>query len=158
MADIQTALSQAINEWEQAVDAQITPANQAPMGVSQATFEFIMNNPGKFKRVVIRELEAQGYKPSSTTTLISAMVRQNKVHMDIDKRLTAIAKSYTPVQARSKQQAKTKPVNPVKQGIAALPIAAVKGFDVDVLIDSLTLRQAMMLRKRLNDIFIGEQV
>jgi|GEM_PF-1354509 len=120
MADIQTALSQAINEWEQQGGTQNTPAKPAPVGVSQATFDYIKNNPGMSKSAVIRELKELGYKPSSTTTLISAMVRQGLVHITASKRLNAIAKSYIPVQAGKRLKAKT--ASPVKQGIAALPI------------------------------------
>jgi hypothetical protein len=159
MTDIQSALTQAITEWEQGANA--TPqTKQVSVGVSKATFDHIKNNPTKTKSAVIRELEERGYKPSSTTTLISAMVRQGIVHMTESKRLKAVAESYAPLKARKKFAAKA--ASPGAQGIAALPITAsapvtARGFDVDALIDSLTLRQAMVLRKRLNDMWIGEQ-
>jgi hypothetical protein len=122
MADIQTALSQAINEWEQQGGTQNTPAKPAPVGVSQATFDFIKNHPAITKSAAIQALKELGYKPSSTTTLISAMVRQGLVHITASKRLNAIAKSYTPIQAGKRLKAKAETASPVKQGIAALPI------------------------------------
>jgi hypothetical protein len=100
MTDIQTALTQAINEWEGVA---------APVSVSQATFDYIRDNPGKSKSVVIRELEARGFKPTSTTTLISAMLRQKLVKIDADKRLTTLVKSYAPIQANKKHKAKKLP-------------------------------------------------
>ena len=174
MSDIKTALAQAIDEWEQGVDAASTPAQtKAPTtGVSHATFDYIKRNPGKSIQAVVRELEVQGYKTTSTTTLISAMVRQGLVHKDKHKCLRTTAASYSPVQAAKKPKGKVfkdpKPVTLVQQGIAALQPHAtpavveaaptIKEFNVDALIDSLTLRQAMELRKRLNDMWMGSHV
>lgn len=160
MSDIKTALAQATNEWEQGADASPTAAPAPMTGVSQATFDHIKNNPGKSIQAVVRALEAQGYKTTSTTTLISAMVRNGIVQKDRDKRLVAVTETHVPAQTTKKVKERG-----VKQGIAAVqPQAApatveapptVKEFDVDALIDSLTLRQAMELRKRLNDMWMG---
>lgn len=136
MADMKTALSKVINEWDNATpDAPaatpIKKDGRITTGVSQATFDFIKNNPGKTKAVAIRELEEQGYKPTSTTTLISAMVRQGQVVVDDSGHLTAKRGYYTPVKyipskktAKAAKVAKPAPMQQVReetpQGLAAL--------------------------------------
>lgn len=135
MPDMQTALSKVINDWEKETTMNDTQTEQAPKqdkrittGVSHATFDHVKRNPGKTKAVVVRELDEQGFKPTSTTTLLSAMIRQKKIIVDVDGKLRAASDSYTPVKympvkrkqkaAPALKQAKIEAVTP--QGLAAL--------------------------------------
>jgi hypothetical protein len=135
MADMKTALSKVINEWDKDAPAptEYKQDGRTTTGVSQATFEYVRRNPGKTKAVAIRDLELQGYKPTSTTTLLSAMVRQKQILVDTDGKLRTAADHYTPVKyvPSSKAAKPVKPVKPVKpapkqvkeeapQGLAAL--------------------------------------
>ena len=123
MADMKTALSKVINEWEK--DIPDAPAykqdGRTTTGVSQATFEYVRRNPGKTKAVAIRDLEVQGYKPTSTTTLLSAMVRQKQILVDTDGKLRTAADHYTPV----KYVPSSKAAKPVKPAPKFVPIAHV---------------------------------
>ena len=132
MADMQTAISRIINDWEKEITMQTEQTTKqdkrVTTGVSQTTFDYVKNNPGKTKAVVISELDAKGFKPASTTTLLSAMIRQKKIIVDINGGLRAASDKYTPVKsipAKRKQmaapalkQAKIEVVTP--QGLAAL--------------------------------------
>jgi hypothetical protein len=131
MADMQTAISRIINDWEKEITMQTEQTTKqdkrVTTGVSQTTFDYVKNNPGKTKAVVISELDAKGFKPASTTTLLSAMIRQKKIIVDINGGLRAAADKYTPVKsipAKRKQMAapRQKPVEHVapSQGLAAL--------------------------------------
>ena len=129
MADMKTALSKVINEWDKDAPApmEYKQDGRTTTGVSQATFEYVRRNPGKTKAVAIRDLEVQGYKPTSTTTLLSAMVRQKQILVDTDGKLRTAADRYTPVKYVPSSKA-AKPVKPAPkqvkeeapQGLAAL--------------------------------------
>lgn len=116
MPDMKTALSKVINEWEKDT-APEAPASteykkdgRTTTGVSQATFDYVKRNPGKTKAVAVRELEQQGYKPTSTTTLLSSMIRQRHMTLDTNGGLHAAIAHYTPV----KHVPSNKPAKPVK--------------------------------------------
>ena len=156
MPDMKTELNKVINEWE----------NGAPSGgtVSQRTFKYIQDNPGGTAKNAIIALETMGLKPSSTTSLISAMVRQGIIRKDESKRLYPIAPAYVPLKqngvkkpkpkAAPKAKAPALPPAPEAQGIAALHIPP-KAFDAAALIDTLTLRQALEVRALLNKMCEG---
>lgn len=102
MADMKTALSKVISQWDtDAPDApaptEYKPDKRTTTGVSQATFDYVKRNPGKTKAVAIKELEQQGYKPTSTTTLLSSMIRQGHITLDAKGGLSAAIEHYTPV-------------------------------------------------------------
>lgn len=154
MPDMKTELNKVINEWE----------NGAPSGgtVSQRTFKYIQDNPGGTAKNAIIALETMGLKPSSTTSLISAMVRQGVIRKDESKRLYPIAPAYVPLKQNGVKKPKPKPKAEPKaapqtasaQGIAALHVLP-KTFDAAALIDTLTLRQALEVRALLNKMCEG---
>lgn len=143
MPDLKTELNKVINGWEKETNMnakhaiQDVPASteykkdgRTTTGVSQATFDYVKRNPGKTKAVAIQELEQQGYKPTSTTTLLSSMIRQGHMTLDTNGGLHAAIEHYTPVKyVPSKTPAKPVKVSkpaPVQakeespQGLAAL--------------------------------------
>jgi len=154
MPDMQTELSKVINGWENGASSA--------MGVSQTTFHYIKENPGCTSKSAVEALEKMGLKPTSTVSLISAMVRQNHVRKDANRKLYAIASAYVPIKQNSAKKTKPKAVKPSPapapapapeaQGIAALYVPP-KAFDAAALIDSLTLRQALELRALLNEVW-----
>jgi hypothetical protein len=148
MPDMKTELNKVINEWENG--AHSAPSNGT---VSRRTFKYIQDNPGCTVNAAIAALEKMGLKPSSTTSLISAMVRQLSVRKDEFKRLYPIADAYMPLKQNSTKKPKPKPA-PEAQGIAALHVLP-KAFDAAALVDTLTLRQALEVRALLNKLCEG---
>ena len=149
MPDMQTELSKVINGWENG-----TPS---AMNISQTTFHYIKEHPGCTTVSAVKELEKMGLKPASTVSLISAMVRQNQVRKDANRKLYPIASAYTPLKQSNAKKARLTPKpkevpTPEVQGIAALYVPP-KAFDAAALIDSLTLRQALELRALLNEVW-----
>lgn len=132
MPDMKTALSKVINEWEKDTTPTPAPAStgnkpdgRTTTGVSHATFDYVKRNPGKTKAVAIKELEQQGYKPTSTTTLLSAMVRQKQVTVDRNGGMYITIDKYVPVKNVTglKKAAKPAPLQvkeDAPQGLAAL--------------------------------------
>jgi uncharacterized protein YneF (UPF0154 family) len=152
MPDMKTELNKVINEWENG--APSAPSNGT---VSQRTFKYIQDNPGCTVNAAIAALEKMGLKPSSTTSLISAMVRQLSVRKDEFKRLYPITNAYVPLKQNGVKKPKPKPKavpQAPAQGIAALQVLP-KTFDAAALIDTLTLRQALEVRALLNKMCEG---
>lgn len=151
MPDMKTELNKVINEWENG--APSAPSNGT---VSQRTFKYIQDNPGCTVNAAIAALEKMGLKPSSTTSLISAMVRQKCVRKDESKRLYPVSLAYVPLKQNGtkKPKPKAEPKAASAQGIAALHIPP-KAFDAAALVDTLTLRQALEVRALLNKMCEG---
>lgn len=129
MPDIQTELQKIMQAWEQPETTQ-QPPKDTPMftktiGVSEATFNIVRDQPGLSKRDYVKELTKAGYKKTSTTALLNQMERRGHIWEDVDGLLHARLSEYRPLgagQARKKVAAKkykTKDV-PVPEGIAAL--------------------------------------
>ena len=190
MADIKTALERVINEWEGKADnaapqPQANKPGQAPNskahlfkpinGVTQATFDFVKANPGVTRPQAYRALEAQGYKASSTASLLTAFIRQGQMELT-DGKLFTTSNEYVPLKtgaAAKKKAAKVrrmatkvakvaKAAPVVEAGIAALqpqPTPALRSaiittnFSVDNILKNLTIMQAKELRDALNNLF-----
>lgn len=102
MPDIQSAMQQALNDW--ANDLTTTQPESTPTmtpsestGTSRATFNFVRDNPYVTATEAVHALVQQGYNPSSTTSLISQMIKQDLFSRDKDGRLTALVKEYRPL-------------------------------------------------------------
>jgi hypothetical protein len=153
MPDMKTELSKVLNEWENGAPSASSDGN-----ISQRTFKYIQDNPGCTVNAAIAALERMGLKAASTSSLISAMVRQLTVRKDEFKRLYPIASAYVPLKQNGKPKPKPKPKvsapAPEAQGIAALHIPP-KAFDAAALVDTLTLRQALEVRALLNKLCEG---
>jgi hypothetical protein len=85
MPDIASALQKALNEWEPTVD--IPPPAPAPTkpyftvtnNVTRVTFNYVRDNPGKNRVEVAKDLEKQGYKPGSVSSLVGQMIKQGLI-------------------------------------------------------------------------------
>lgn len=187
MADIKTALERVINEWEGKAD-NAAPQPQATQpakpkahlfkptnGVTRATFEFVKANPGITRPEVCKLLDKQGYKPSSTASLLTAFIRQGQMELTDGKLFTtsneyvtlktgpAAKKKAAKVKRMATKAAKVAKAAPVVEaGIAALqpqptpaPRSAIitTNFSVDNILKNLTIMQAKELRDALNNLF-----
>lgn len=91
MPDLKSELSKVINSWEAPTQAaskpEPTPAKEAEAkpyfsvtnNVCRATFDCIRDNPGKTRTEIGVMLEKDGFKRSSTTSLMGQMVKQGLV-------------------------------------------------------------------------------
>jgi len=162
MPDMQTALSKVINSWEQEVDAANAP--QVTTGVSQATHQYVKDNPGITKSEAIKELDKLGYKPSSTTTLLSAMIRTKQITVNVNGGMYIVHEHYKPIQANKKTAPKEKVIKPLEQaqGIAALgvqatpaptPTASPTKLTAKQVLETLNVQEAFALYKELSAMF-----
>ena len=72
---------------------------QATVGVSQASFNYVRDNPYTTTAQAISALEQQGFKKTSLSSLYTQMVRQGQLSKDKDGRLTALIPEYRPLKA-----------------------------------------------------------
>ena len=171
MTDIKTALSQALNEWEEPKD--LTGVKdylfKTTNNVTRSTFNAVRDNPGCTRKVILTLLESKGYKLASTTSILSQMVKQRLLREEDDGKLYANFKEYTPLRATSKVKAKpVKKTKAFKEAVATVntkPIEAApqpqarqerRVIDIEEWLNEVPLMQARMVYMRLKTIFEGE--
>jgi hypothetical protein len=177
MPDLKSELSKVLDEWSKPETTMTqtkpaTPYFTTTNNVCRATFDCIKNNPGKSRQELAALLGKEGYKKSSTTSLMGQMIKQNMVR-DTGGGLFAVVPEYTPIKsykAFANQQAQTpqrkvvtitntrtgKVINPKPAPVAA-PVAAPveKEWEPKDVIDTLTVRQALALFKELRNLLVG---
>ena len=117
---------------------------KATVGVSQAAFSYVKDNPYTTTAQAISALEQQGFKKTSLSSLYTQMVRQGQLSKDKDGRLTALIPEYRPLKASAtlrnlglliksaaarKNKPKAKPKAPTK---AAYPERQAPTVNIDV--------------------------
>ena len=107
----------AMAQWNQPTQTTMTTS------VSETTFNMVRDNPGKTKNAIADLLTAQGYKVTSTTSLLSSMVRYGIVIQAEDKTLTAVGTTYKPrVEFAGKRKVtKKKKIIMIKKGKPEAP-------------------------------------
>lgn len=166
MPDIKTALQKVITEWEKPADppAAPTPAAhrfQPTNNISRTTFEFIKANPGLTRAEVVAKLTAKGYKATSTSSLVTQMIRQGLVKVGPHNRVFTDHPEYTPIKprlvraaqkaaAKPRKQAAKKPVEPTPAETVTRPV---RQTAVEELLEQLSIVQARELYDQLRKIF-----
>ena len=101
----------------------ISAAN-ATLSISESTFNYVKDNPYTTKKEAVIALTNAGYNPSSTTSLLSHMIRQKQISQDQLGKLTTLVKRYIPLKATPKYK-------PTKRVVIA-HTPAFNGVDIDV--------------------------
>jgi hypothetical protein len=175
MTDIKTALSQAMSDWETPKTEDKPTAKhlfKPTNNVTRATFDLIRANPGITRKEACKLLDKQGYKVSSTASLISAFIRQGQVELT-DGKMFATSNEYVPLKAgldvrktiRTKAYAKVVEKMSPKPKLKAVPIEAApqpqarqerRVMDIEEWLNEVPLMQARLVYMRLKFIFEGE--
>jgi len=117
MPDIKTALATALKEWEPPAEGTViesaapapTPAPPKPAvnvrrNLTRDTFAMVRDNPGILRANAIERLEAMGHKPTSTTSILSQMVRAKMIDEVGYGILSTKRKHYTSLTKKLEQQ------------------------------------------------------
>jgi predicted transcriptional regulator len=170
MADIKTALSGILSEWEldnkqQEKQLKHIPHFKVTNNVTRATFDYVKNNPHQSCKTICVALEKDGYKPSSIGSLLTQFVKNGLCVRDANGNYTAIAHEYTPIKVRKQLKAKQakQVIEKAKatrgQGIAALSPQptpkAIPKTDIQSILNGLSILQARALYDELKKIFGG---
>ena len=170
MADMKTALSGILSEWEldnQQQEKQVQKAPYVPHfkvtnNVTRATFDYVKNNPHQSCKTICVALEKDGYKASSIGSLLTQFVKNGLCARDANGNYTTIANEYTPIKLRKQVKAKqviAKAKATRGEGIAALSaqpmVKPLLPWDTDTLINGMTVMQARAMYDALKKIFGG---
>lgn len=157
MTLLKQKLEAAMTEWNKPKKHLFAPTNN----VTRASFEKVVQHPGHTRVQLAAMLTADGYKQTSTTSILSALVRQGQVRAT-DGKLYAISSEYKPLKSSStlkpKTKAKTKPVEPAPKPVEPAPKqtkAERVTVDLDEWINEVPLMQARMVYLKLKAIFEG---
>ena len=155
MPDLQTELSKVINEWEAPMQTTTpTQSVEATTNMSRSTFEFVQQNPGLTRRVVVNHLATRGFKATSTTSLLTQMLRSGLIKL-VDERLFATQKNYRPLKLYVARNPVHKRANATQRQAHAEPAATVtppRPTSKDLLA-SLSISEARALYDELYKIF-----
>jgi len=179
MADIKTALKEALKEWdtdsttkeEKQMDTKPDARSNMPQtfkitnNIARMTFEYVRDNPGLKAKQVGQHFASLGFKPHSAIAMMSASVANGIMRRDEDSRYYTIANEYRPLKKIKPKDTpsvsikKPKPLAP-QQGIKALlaepPRIVEPELTNDYILSKLDVRQALSLYRELIDIFTGK--
>lgn len=120
--------------------------------VTRATFNYVRDNPGKRRVEISAALEQQGFKKSSTTSILGQLVKQGLVSEDGYGRLAATTQEYVPLKgsAKLKKEAKTE-----AKPVIALPVnvSVQEDFSAEKIVERLTPKQAKAVYDYLKELF-----
>ena len=177
MPDLKSEMSKVLEAWEQ--DDQQTqqekpvPTNTSPQifkptnNVSRETFNYIRDNPNKNSGEIRAELAKRGFNTGSVGSLITQYVKQGFAKKDSNGRYATIVPEYTPLKSTKKFRSEGKRTNKIVQikskspsaGIAALKVDTTPkvkpSWDVDTVLDTMSIVQARALYDALKKIFGG---
>ena len=131
MPDLQTALKEALNEWEptQNKEEKQMETKQHPQffkptnNVTRETFIYIQTHYGCTSIQVKDALVARGFKKNSVHSLITQLVNSKQVIRDKEGRLAAIVNEYVPIKSSSRKAKSTitKPERKVPEFVIDIP-------------------------------------
>ncbi len=168
MPDMQTALANVLNSWNQ---PEIKPVNTTQPdkrthlikfvptnNVTRTTFNYIKLNPGITGGEVSRALVAQGFKQGSTSSVMTQLLAHGQIRRDAERKLYALVDEYVPIKNSAKRKAaksaKVKAVKAVKAPKPAAPEIK-PATDVGVMLSTMSITQARALYDELKKIFGG---
>jgi hypothetical protein len=153
MPDLKSELSKVLNEWNPPEPTTMTtPHRKITTNTTRATFEKAVENPGITRAALIEALDRDGYKQSSTSSLITQLLANGNFRL-VGDGLFVTQEEYkplprmTPVKRRVSKDAPAT-VPEVKVEPPAKPTSA-------QLLDTLSIVQARELYDELRRIFGG---
>lgn len=126
------------------------------ISTSQATFDYIRDNPGLTRAAIGHQLATeQGRLYVSVTSLVSQLLNDNQVEQRGNK-FYAVGSNYKPLPGGKKLKKKktiAKRLATRATNAAEKPVEVKTGFNANSIIKDLTIYQAKELRDALNNLF-----
>lgn len=171
MPDLQSELSKLANAWD-THEQTIRHDSHEPLqekalrinktgNTSRDLFHFIQAHPYKYTPLEVKQLMTeQGFNPTSVSSLITQMKRNNMLDTSDSGRIATTQPAYNPIinPYTSKRPAKAKKSAPAGAGIAALTPApeAKTTWDAETALANLSVKDAHALWVELNKMFGGK--
>jgi hypothetical protein len=165
MPDIQSELSKVISAWETPA-APAAPTGRkfftATNNVTRATFDYVKAHPGLTRVDVANALDSQGYKKSSTTSILGQMLKQGLMRTEGGGLFTTQSQ-YTPLKTSKLAAVRKATAHPKRNFVrkeqpvqVAQPEAKVSvssAFNAEEFVNALTLKQAKAVFEELKKVF-----
>jgi hypothetical protein len=168
MPDLQTEMQKILQSWDQPETTETTQQPETTentmfkptTNTSRACFNIVRDNPYKTKREYVKLLEQQGFKSSSTASLISQMTRQGLLSVDDMGLIHSNQTEYSPLKAVKVFKAKkvktsklrtSEEVEAPKPRLIEVPVRT----NIEVILDTITLSEAHELYGKLHRYFGG---
>ena len=176
MPDLKSEMSKVLDAWEQddqriqqekQVQKQLPQLFKTTSNVSRETFNYVRDNPKANTKHVCEALGKRGLNPNSVGSLLTQFVKQGQMARDHNNQHITLVPEYTPLKATKKFRSEGKRVNKIVQiktktpsaGIAALKVDTTPkvkpSWDVDTVLDTMSILQARTLYDALKKIFGG---
>jgi hypothetical protein len=124
MPDIQTAMAQALEQWNQPETTMTTSPPELNKliknNVSRETFNFVRDNPGTTRHNVVTTLGEKGFKQASVSSLLAQFIRDAQFKNQFGQ-LYAVNTEYRPLPQTQKRKPAKKIVAVKKPTIVAVP-------------------------------------
>jgi hypothetical protein len=160
MPDLKSELSKVITSW----NTDMPTTNTTPTTINgravktnstRTTFNYVRDNPGLTSTEATNALHKMGVPRGSSTSLLSIMVGRGNLRKAADGKLFAVQREYVPIK-------KTKSKAPPPAVVAVAPPKPVEPtpqinseWDVEVMLNNLSIKQARALYDELRKIFGG---
>ena len=173
MPDLKSEMSKVLDAWEQN-DQQTQQEKQVPKktfqptnNVTLETFNYVRDNPNKLSGEIRDAMKQRGFNVGSVGSLITQFTKQGRFIRDHNNRYHAIAREYTPLKSTKQFRSEGKRTNKIvniktktpSAGIAALQVDTTPkvkpSWDVDTVLDTMSILQARTLYDALKKIFGG---
>ena len=166
MPDLQTAMQKILQSWEQPETTTTETTKETIVfkpttNTSRASFEIVRDNPYKTKREYIKLLEQKGFKASSTSSLISQMVRQGLISIDDMGLMHTNQTEYRPLKAVRVFKTKKPKTSKLRTSDARVDIGIAKLIErpyrtkIQTILDDISLSDAHELYRKLHQYFGG---
>jgi hypothetical protein len=172
MPDLQTAMQKILQSWEQPETTEPTKETTVftpTTNTSRATFEIVRDDPGLLTMQYVRKLEARGYKKSSTTSLLTQMLRQGHIRKGSDGGLHPNQAEYRPLKSAKTYVKKAKKVKTSKLITSEAPAVSPNYLEdakraiigkpvrskIQTILDDISLSDAHELYRELHTYFGG---
>jgi hypothetical protein len=163
MPDLQTELKAKVipaldslsfdDDGEGATESKSEPGRKGfkpTNGVSKATFQFIRDNAGKYRRSELGyAMQTLGYKISSTTSLVTQMMQKGLIAKDSSEKLYPLVASYESPRKKPRRKKKAAPPVTTQAPIEVEP----KLQPITIDINNLKLSEARALYDQLKKVF-----
>jgi len=174
--DLKSEMSKVLDAWEQddqriqqekQVQKQLPQLFKTTSNVSRETFNYVRDNPKANTKHVCEALGKRGLNPNSVGSLLTQFVKQGQMARDHNNQYITLVPEYTPLKSTKKFRSEGKRTNKIVQiktktpsaGIAALKVDTTPkvkpSWDVDTVLDTMSILQARTLYDALKKIFGG---
>lgn len=154
MPDIKSELTRVIDSWNEPETTTMT--NPIATNTTRATFNKVLKNPGATRAEVVAMLLKEGYKVSSTTSLLTQLQAKGNIRL-VSGKLFANQNEYKPMERVTPIKHRVKKDAPVAvPEVKAEPVVQINSsWDAETILNHLSIKQARSLYDELRTIFGG---